>query len=53
MLFEDLIQEHYDSNEYPALAALAEEWEETRPFEGLKVLVATPIFRNSLVQYEA
>jgi len=53
MLFEELIQEHYNSKEYPALAALAEEWNETRPFEGLKVLVATPVFRNSLVQYEA
>ncbi|MBP5246492.1 MAG: adenosylhomocysteinase [Fibrobacter sp.] len=53
MLFEELIQEHYNSKEYPALAALTEEWNETRPFEGLKVLVATPIFRNTLVQYEA
>lgn len=53
MLFEELIQEHYNVREYPALAALTEEWNETRPFEGLKVLVATPIFRNSLVQYEA
>ena len=53
MLFEDIIQKHYRPEEYPALAALCDEWNETRPFDGLKILVATPIFRNTLLQYEA
>ncbi len=53
MLFDDLINEHYEPNEYPALASLFEQWEHTRPFGGLKVLVATPIFRNTLLQYRA
>ncbi len=53
MLFDDITQKYYSPREYPALAALAAEWSETRPFEGLKILVATPIFRNSLLQYEA
>ena len=53
MLFEEIIQSHYRPSEYPALASLAEEWQDSRPFEGLKILVATPIFRNTLLQYEA
>lgn len=53
MLFEDVISEHYEPREYPALALLADQWIVKRPFEGLKVLVATPIFRNTLLQYRA
>lgn len=51
MLFDEVINEHYDPREYPALAFLADQWIRTRPFEGLKILVATPIFRNTLLQY--
>ena len=29
------------------------QWGLTRPFRGLKVLVATPVFRNTLLQYRA
>lgn len=53
MLFDDIINEHYEPNEYPALAQLSDEWIRTRPFDGMKVLAATPIFRNTLVQYRA
>lgn len=53
MLFDELINEHYEPREYPALARLSDGWVRTRPFEDLKVLVATPIFRNTLVQYRA
>ena len=53
MLFEDIIQKHYRPEEYPALAALCDEWNETRPFDGLKILFATPIFLNTLLQYES
>lgn len=52
MLFEDVINDHYEPREYPALAFLADQWICKRPFEGLKVLVATPIYRNTLVQYQ-
>lgn len=51
MLFDDIINEHYEPREYPALALLADQWIRVRPFEGLKVLAATPIFRNTLLQY--
>ncbi len=53
MLFDEIISDHYEPREYPALSLLSDEWMNTRPFEGLKVLVATPIFRNTLVQYRA
>lgn len=51
MLFSDAINDAYEPREYPALAYLADYWVERRPFAGLKVLAATPIFRNTLVQY--
>lgn len=51
MIFSDAINEAYEPREYPALAYLADYWVEKRPFAGLKILVATPIFRNTMVQY--
>lgn len=53
MLFDEIINDAYEPREYPALARLSDEWVRTRPFEGLKILAATPIFRNTLVQYRA
>ena len=53
MIFSEVINEAYDPREYPALSLLADYWISLRPFEGVKVLVATPIFRNTLVQYQA
>lgn len=53
MLFDDVISDSYEPREYPALSQLSDEWIGFRPFEGLKILVATPIFRNTLVQYRA
>ncbi len=53
MIFEEVINDAYEPREYPALALLSDEWMNTRPFEGLKVLAATPIFRNTLIQYRA
>lgn len=53
MFFAEIVNDAYDPREYPALALLADQWIRTRPFEGLKVLVATPIFRNTLLQYRA
>lgn len=53
MLFDEIIDDSYEVSEYPALAGLTQEWAETRPFAGLRVLAATPVFRNTLVQYRA
>ena len=53
MLFSEIIKESYEPREYPALALLSDQWMQTRPFWGCKVLVATPIFRNTLVEYRA
>ena len=53
MLFDEIINDAYDVSEYPALAHYSQEWAETRPFAGLRVLAATPVFRNTLVQYRA
>ena len=53
MLFDEIIDDTYEVSEYPALAGLTQEWSETSPFAGLRVLAATPVFRNTLVQYRA
>jgi adenosylhomocysteinase len=52
-ILSSVLDEVYEKNEYPALAALQRKWSETRPFDGLRVLVATPIFRNTMTQYRA
>lgn len=52
-VLSSVLDDVYLPNEFPALAALEAEWAETRPFEGLRVLVATPIYRNSMTQYRA
>ena len=43
----------YATVEYPALNLLMQEWKCTLPFEGLRVLVATPVFRNTMLEYLA
>lgn len=53
MLFDEIVNDAYEEREYPALLALAREWTLTRPFDGLRVLVATPVFRNTLLEYRA
>lgn len=53
MLFDEIVNDAYEEREYPALLALAREWAQTRPFDGLRVLAATPVFRNTLLQYRA
>ena len=52
-ILSSVLDEVYEKNEYPALAALEAEWSETRPFDGLRVLVATPIYRNTMTEYRA
>lgn len=53
MIFDEIVNEAYEEREYPALLALTREWRQTQPFEGLNVLAATPVFRNTLLQYRA
>lgn len=53
MLFDEIVKSSYSGAEYPVLGAFSREWAYTRPFEGLRVLVATPIFRNTLLEYRA
>ena len=53
MLFDEIVNDAYGEREYPALLALAREWAQVRPFDGLRVLAATPVFRNTLLQYRA
>ena len=43
----------YVPAEYPALYMLTQEWKCTLPFAGMRVLVATPIFRNTMLEYRA
>ena len=52
-ILSSVLDEAYLPNEYPALAALEAEWTVKRPFKGLRVLVATPIYRNTMMQYRA
>lgn len=52
-ILSSVLDEVYEKNEYPALVALESEWTHTRPFEGLRVLVATPIYRNTMTEYRA
>ena len=53
MLFDDIVKSSYTGAEYPALGAFGAEWAFSRPFAGLRILVATPVFRNTLLEYRA
>lgn len=43
----------YDDSQFPALIAQFNEWEQTRPLEGIRILDATPVFRNTMCKYAA
>lgn len=45
------IKPYYLPEEYPALIAQARAWRITRPLDGLTILDATPVFRNTLTKY--
>lgn len=53
MIFDEILNDAYEKREYPALSAFFAEWLGTRPFRALRVLVATPVFRNTLLEYRA
>ncbi len=43
----------YRPEEYPALEEQRRGWRETRPFAGVRIFDATPVFRNTMVKYLA
>ena len=53
MLFDEIVNSCYTGAEYPALGFFSREWANLRSFAGLRVLVATPVFRNTLLEYRA
>lgn len=53
MLFDSVISAHYSPSDFPALNAQCETWAKTRPLAGLKIVDATPVFRNTLTKWRA
>ena len=47
------LTEHYAAEEWPTLLEQAEQWRRSRPLEGLRILDATPVFRNTFAKYLA
>ena len=52
-MFEEVLNGVYQTNEYPVLGYLAKQWATKKPFVGKRILVATPVFRNTLLEYAA
>jgi len=53
MVFDSIIDSCYSRREYPALNSLMVHWAQTKPFAGMNLLVGTPVFRNTFLQYRA
>ena len=49
----NFLSNHYAAEEWPTLRLQAEQWAATQPLKGLKLLDATPIYRNSLAKFAA
>ncbi len=47
----DYLLPYYPEQEWPTLLKQAEEWGETRPLAGLRILDATPLYRNTLGKF--
>ena len=47
----DLLHNSYRAEEYPALKEQTAEWKKARPLEGLRLLDATPVYRNTLLKH--
>ena len=45
------LKDFYSPSEYPALHAQFQKFNSLKPFSGLKVLDATPVFRNTMLKY--
>ena len=50
---DKVLSASYSEQDYPVCALQTKKWRETRPFEHLTILDATPIFRNTLVKHRA
>ncbi len=48
-----LLAGRYTERDYPALGYQMRSWQKERPLEGMTILDATPIFRNTLLKYRA
>lgn len=48
---ETAVSAHYSPKEYPALYSQLQRWSRQRPLAGLKILDASPVFRNTLTKY--
>lgn len=48
-----LLQHTYQTNEYPALLKQMTQWSEERPLDGIRLLDATPVYRNTLLKHLA
>ena len=53
MTINSIITEHYREDEYPVCLSQAKAWGASRPLEGMTILDATPIYRNTLVKHKA
>lgn len=49
----DVIQRAYTATDFPALNFQTETWSRSRPLAGLRIIDASPIFRNTLTKYRA
>ncbi len=52
MTFND-IRNYYREEEYPALAWEMRAWGKKKPLAGIRILDATPVFRNTVIKYMA
>lgn len=48
---KQVIEQHYEQSDYPTLGYQCEKWGATRPLAGIRLLDATPLFRNTLSKY--
>ncbi len=49
----DFARQFYTELEYPALASQRRQWAEDTPLRSLRILDAAPVFRNTVLKYEA
>lgn len=50
---DEIIEHAYKTTDFPALNFQTETWAKNRPLDGLRIIDASPIFRNTLTKYRA
>ena len=50
---EELLRHTYQDSEYPALKEQMQHWSKKSPLDGMQLLDATPVYRNTLLKYLA